>query len=404
MILGMVELLTIRSVRGWARDGDHPTAPVRVRARDGENVLVEMDLDTHPSLLPKPVHSRAHAFCIEFQTPLKYSQFTALSIEAAPRGSDNWSPLPPPLKTWGPFLKIDPPLLQDADRESQLAREAAALEPVKFSFWSDEPGAPSQSGESQPVFVLGAARSGTTALGLALEKGTKYQGFPEGHVLDVAIRLMLAVNAHFEKKETWIAPREKCAYHLGHRDHAEVQGEIIAVLRRLAGGFTTPFWFDKTPTYAMIASVPIIAQAWPNSRFIFMKRRGLENIRSRIRKFSAANFRGDCTDWALIMSGWRTVRDMVPDRFIEIEQRTMLNDAAATAARVGRLLDLESAEVEAFGSSLGRERPEMTDPSANTVSDLKELGWSDEQIEIFRTVCGAEMDAYGYTYDAQYCS
>jgi hypothetical protein len=221
--------------------------------------------------------------------------------------------------------------------------------------------------------------------------------------LDVAIRLVHAVNAHFEKKDSWIPPAEHRAYHLGQRGHSDLRAEIVEMLRRLAGGYTTPFWFDKTPTYAMVASVPLIAQAWPNSRFIFLKRRGLENIRSRIRKFSGANFRGDCHDWALIMSGWRAMRAAVQDRFIEVEQRTMLNDAGSTAARVGRLINLEPAEVDAFGSLLSRERPEVTDPSANIVSDVSELGWSAEQIETFRSVCGAEMEAYGYTYDSQYC-
>ena len=405
MVLGMIELLTSRRVLGWARVGDDPTMPLKVRARDRENVLVQIELGTHPPLLPRHSHETnpAHAFCIEFPAPLKHSQLIGLTIEAAKPGSDCWCTLSPPLKTWGPFLLSDPPLL-DSERESQSVREALARTGPKVPFWSEEAGrAPFEKVESYPVFVLGAARSGTTALCLALEKGTRYRGFPEGHVLDVAIRLVHAVNAHFEKKDAWIPPAEHRAYHLGQRGHSEVRAEIIEMLRRLAGGYTTPFWFDKTPTYAMIASVPVIAQAWPNSRFIFLKRRGLENIRSRMRKFSAANFHGDCHDWALVMSGWRTVRAAVQDRSIEVEQRTMLNDAGSTAARVGRLINLEPAEVDAFGSLLSRERPEVTDPSANIVSDVSELGWSVEQIEMFRSICGAEMEAYGYTYDAQYC-
>jgi hypothetical protein len=275
---------------------------------------------------------------------------------------------------------------------------------MEVPFWSDEAGRkPFESVESCPVFVLGAARSGTTALCVALEKSTRYRGFPEGHVLDVAVRLVNAVNAHFEKKDPWISPVEIAAYHLGQMGYARIQAETIELLKRLAAGYTTPFWFDKTPTYQMIASVPIIAQAWPNGRFIFMKRRGLENMRSRMRKFSRIDFPGSCRDWALIMSAWRTARESVPDRYLELDQRTMVDDVGSTAARVGRLLDLEPAEVEAFAAVLRRERPEATSPSANIITDLSELGWSAEQIEKFRGICGAEMDAYGYTYDAQYC-
>ena len=406
MIAGMIELLTLRRARGWAYVGDDPTMPLTVRARDRETVLVQIELETHRPLLPRHSHenNRAHAFCIEFPALLDHDQLSGLTIEAAPRGSDCWCALPRHFKIWGPYLHSEPPLLRNSDGKSPSAREAVSSKAMGVPFWSDAAGSrPFESVESCPVFVLGAARSGTSALCVALEKGTRYRGFPEGHVLDVAIRLVHAVNAHFEKKTRWISPKEIAAYHLGQMGYARFQAETIDLLRRLAAGYTTPFWFDKTPTYQMIASVPIIAQAWPKGRFIFMKRRGLENICSRMRKSPARNFSGRCRNWAEIMSGWRTVRESVPDRFLEIEQRTMLDDAGSTAARVGRLLDLEPAEVEAFAAALRRERPEVTDPSASIVADLSELGWSAEQIEMFRGICGAEMDAYGYTYDGQYC-
>jgi hypothetical protein len=222
-------------------------------------------------------------------------------------------------------------------------------------------------------------------------------------MLDVACRLVNAVNAHFERKDSWIPIEVSATFHLGRTPHARVQDETIELLRRLAAAYTTPFWCDKTPTPQMIASVPIVAKAWPKSRFIFMKRRGLENVRSRLRKFSQSTFFGHCWQWALIMSEWRSVRETVPDRFIEIDQRSLLLDAGSTAARVGRLLDLDAAEIQAFRAVLGRVRPEATGPPEAIVSDLSELGWSSEQIEIFQRVCGTEMDAYGYTYDAQYC-
>jgi len=271
------------------------------------------------------------------------------------------------------------------------------------SFWSPAAERNVEPVESHPVFVLGAARSGSTALCLALEKGTRYRGFPEGHVLDIATRLVGAVNAHFEKKDAWIPRKDLISYHFGHVTHAGFQAEIFELLRRLAGNYTTPFWFDKTPTYQMVASVPIISQAWPNSRFIFTKRRGLENMRSRILKFAANNFRGSCQDWALIMSGWRTMRNSVPGRYVELDQRALLTDPGWAAARIGRLLDLNDAEIKGCADVLCHERPEATDPSGSIVTDVSELRWSAEQMETFRSICGAEMEAYGYTYDSQYC-
>jgi hypothetical protein len=406
MIVGMVELLTVRGATGWAYDDSDPTMPLIIRARDGESVLVQTQSGELRSPLPLllPQTNQACAFRIEFPARLEERQLAGLTIEAALTGGDRWRALSGPLKIGGAYLHSQPPLLQDSDWESGLPGEAVSPKAKDASFWSARTGEESfDRVESRPVFVVGAARSGTTALCLALERGTRYRGFPEGHVFDVAIRLANAVNAHFEKKARWISPKVCRGYHLGHIAHARFQAEIIELLRRLAAGYTTPYWLDKTPTYEMIASVPLLAQAWPGGRFIFMKRRGLENLRSRLRKFPGINFSGNCRDWAQVMSGWRTVREGVPDRFVEIDQRTMLLDPDSTAERVGRLLDLEPAEVEAFADVLRRERPETTDPSGSIVADPSELGWSAEQMEAFRSICGAEMGVYGYTYGAQYC-
>lgn len=44
-------------------------------------------------------------------------------------------------------------------------------------------------------------------------------------------------------------------------------------------------WVDKTPDPRMIKCVPRLKRAWPNAKFIFVKRRGIENLESRIKKF-----------------------------------------------------------------------------------------------------------------------
>jgi len=406
MIVGMVELLTRRQASGWAHAGDDAAIPLSVRARIGETILARIELEPGQSPPPatSPPNSQAHPFCIEFPTLLDQNQLVGLIVESSRRDCDLWCALPQHLKIWGSYLTGEPPLLPSSDRIPQLAAEDGSPNASQFSFWSNEAGGTSAATiESRPVFVLGSARSGTTVLCAALQQATRYQGFAEGHVLDVAIRLVNAVNAHFEKKDPYIPPAVYAGYHLGQMTRNRLHAESIELLRRLTAGYKTPYFFDKTPTYQMVASVPILAQAWPGARFIFMKRRGLENMASRIRKFAEMDFAGSCRDWAIIMSGWRSVRSVVPNRFVELDQRTLADDPDAAATRVGALLDLEPAEVSAFANVLRHERPEVTDPSASIIADLSELHWSAHQIETFRGVCGAEMDAYGYTYDAKYC-
>jgi hypothetical protein len=129
----------------------------------------------------------------------------------------------------------------------------------------------------------------------------------------------------------------------------------------------------------------------------------LENLRSRIRKFPKAGFLEGCKDWNIVMSGWRLMRDSVPDRFIELDQRILAENPPSAANAVGGLLALDSHEIDAFAAILRNDRPESTGQSSTFVADISELGWSADQIETFRQTCGAEMEAYGYTYDATYC-
>ncbi len=395
-ISGMIELLTPRHAKGWACDHADPSAPLEVRVRERETLLAQVRLER--ALPPGGSYEpRDYSFDLEFPALLSRGQLETLTMEVSRLGSAQWRPLACHFKIGG--SQHIPPVPPGADWKLPPVHDG-----ISKPFWSSaaehRPLSPS---ESYPVFVLGAVRSGTTALCLALSRGTRYRGFPEGHVLDVAIRLINSVNAHFERKDAFIPGRDIASYHLGRIAHARFQDEVIELLRRLAAGYTTPFWFDKTPTYQMIASVPILAYAWPQARFIFMKRRGLENMRSRLRKFNDINFMDKCHDWALIMSGWRTVRDTVPGRYIEVDQRTLADDPEATAAAVGALLALPPSEIEAFAQVLRSERPEATGPSSSIVAGLAELHWSEKQVDVFREKCGAAMEAYGYTYDASYC-
>lgn len=401
MISGMIEQLTPRRVCGWAYDGDDPTASLTIRVREGGSFLTQIHLAFHSAQMTELQDGRipAHSFNFEFPTQLNLDRLPGLTIEATRTGSNQWHALPRHLKigAWPNQL----PVLIDSTWEPTEARNTKPVQDTPF--WSSTlKEASFDEKESRPVFVLGAARSGTTAMGMALEKGTRYQGFPEGHALDIATRLISAVNAHFERKDAYIPARDMASYHMGRIEHSFFEQEIITMLKRLTERYTTPFWYDKTPTYQMIASVPILAHIWPHAKFIFMKRRGLENMRSRIRKFSQMNFYGSCQDWALIMAGWRTIHQTIAGRFIELDQRSLSIAPESTAEALGGLLALDPSEVESVANVLRHERPESTGSSESLITDIAELNWTEKQIETFREICGPQMEAYGYTYDGNY--
>jgi hypothetical protein len=405
MIIGKVEFWISREVTGWVYEESDPAASITVRIREGETVLAQTQAASAALADPEQTianHGR-QSFCIKLSPPMDNLQRKRTVIEAAAEGSGSWCALSRPIWIGTPYLGEGPPLLANYKISTPPSGETPPMK--SRPFWSEkEVAASSSEMESYPVFVVGAARSGTSAMAQALVKATRYQGFAEGHVLDIAIRVGNAVEQHLDRKSIWVKHKDRGGYHLGRMPNARFEAATLAFLRSLTADFTSPYWMDKTPTYQMVASVPVLADAWPNARFLFMKRRGLENVRSRLRKFKGQNPTFACKDWTLIMSGWRNVRSSITGRFLEVDQYDMATDPALTAERVSALLQLDPKEAEGLRDCLSGERPEATGVPQDIVGDVAELGWSDEDLNQFREICGPEMSAYGYTYDGRYRS
>jgi hypothetical protein len=333
-------------------------------------------------------------------------ELAELAAEAALPGTDEWQQLP----RYRPELAPDAP---SAEASGASVGETGPVAPdyVGISldrafgdFWTDAPDRPQIADDGAfPMFVVGAPRSGTSALFAALSRTTRYRGFGEGHLLDIAARLNSEITAHIAYKHRIQSVEAVAQCHLARHSDTRLRSGLHLLLRVAAGGYTTRYWIDKTPSREMVQSVPILAETWPNARFIYLKRRGIENLMSRLRKFPRISFEAQCLDWAAIMSDWRKSRLSIPGRFVEIEQRSLLCDPAGAAAMVGALIGLGPPEIAALAASLSGERAEMTDPTARIIAGIAETGWSEEMIETFRAICGPEMQAYGYTWDASYC-
>lgn len=393
MIQGYLEVVNVDHVIGWAVDEDQPTVPLKVRILLGSRVLGQVAPDiARPDLYRW--ESGKLGFLLAFDKPLSVPELTAVTAEAGRPDTAQWQILPRVMAIEPTIAATDAAPVEEADQHAALAIA---------EFWSDDPARSGRGGEdSSPVFVTGSVRSGTSALCGALRRGTRYRGFYEGHVLDVAIEMVNAAHVHLEKKYRQQPPAAIAEFHLGRYRAPRFHAAVRKLLRQVTAGYTTPFWVDKTPSHELIQSIPILAETWPNARFIFMKRRGLENMMSRLRKFPATSLQLHCNQWSSIMSDWRVARSSIPGRFLELDQRQVLEDPYGAADRMGELLNLDPLEVAALGAGLRILRAEVTDRSARVVADIVETGWTPEMIETFRTVCGPEMEAYGYTYDARY--
>lgn len=250
-----------------------------------------------------------------------------------------------------------------------------------------------------PVFIVGSPRSGTSALVTVL-RYIGYHGFAEGHFLPLLSRIDLLVDNHFYQfRDTGPGVL------LGNIDKRALKRRIFEALRTTVNDLNPDEpWLDKTHHPPMIEAIPIIRELWPGSVFVFAKRRGIENVISRLKKFPDDPFEYACSNWAESMAAWRTIRPQLsPEYFIEVEQRDMIQRPEHTARRLCAFLQVDESAFPGAYTAMSTKRPEESaEGSAYKTSSLAESGWTAEQKETFLKHCETEMKQFGYTMDERY--
>ena len=162
-------------------------------------------------------------------------------------------------------------------------------------------------------------------------------------------------------------------------------------------------WMDKSGNPEMIQAIPILLGLWPDAGFIFAKRRGIENITSRLKKFPGLSFEYHCRDWSRNMSAWRSVRGSPGLQAIEIDQQDMAQNPEKAAAEVARFVGADELVAARITLTFSRERPQQTEEgSATRTLDLNTANWTSEQADMFMRVCWNEMQSFGYSLTQAY--
>ena len=167
---------------------------------------------------------------------------------------------------------------------------------------------------------------------------------------------------------------------------------------------TGQIWFDKTGNPEMIEAIPSLRMMWPDCRFIFAKRRAIENIASRLTKFPGLSFEYHCADWARNMMSWRRVLGAMPDLpHIEIDQHDIAQAPEGAAAALAAFLEVPLSVQSEIMEIFTRDRPQQTEPgSAERTLSVSEHWLDAAGTAVFHKHCDAPMAAYGYTEDERY--
>jgi len=366
---GFLEAIAPDQIRGWAYDPNRPDDHLTVSIFAGDQVLGTTLANGHRhDLQSAGIGHGDHGFAIEFSPLLALDQLGAVEAIAKSDGG-------------------------------QVKLIRAAPPPEVMLNAASNPLIPVVDDQQFPVFILGPARSGTSALALALLKTRRYEGFGEGHLLPLALELLRTVHAHYDANPA----REKDGTMLRHVpvrafERMVRRGFIQLTRTSFPGGH----WIDKTPTVEMVRAAPLMRELWPNARFIFLKRRVIENVISRMRKFPQDPLEYHYMDWCCVMQAWIDIRPVLKGSWIEVDHLDLARTPAEVAAKLSGFLGLSDVQAQKLASSLADDRPEQTSDDFGKVHSIEDLGLTGEERERFFKQCNPVMSAMGYDYSIRY--
>jgi len=232
--------------------------------------------------------------------------------------------------------------------------------------------------QPSPIFVLGAGRSGTSAVVGAI-RAAGIEGFHEGHVFPL-LKGMLANLSEAVEGET----------------RAMVSSVTVkATIDGTFGSHGSRVWLDKTPDHPMIDCVPLIRQVFPGARFIMIYRHPIAFAESRRRKFSEPLLSA-VNEWVKCIESWKANRESLPAScYLQFDCQS-LNDPAMQETLCD-FLQLDSAQRKRFTDYLASERPELTRIRAGALAAFGSL--SDERQFNLRSILFRMLDSLGEYMD-----
>ena len=246
-----------------------------------------------------------------------------------------------------------------------------------------------------PIFVIGSPRSGTSILGNMLRSVLQTPGHAESHVMPLLHSLLHNVDDYFLTNAGAV---ENKAMFLAKTSPDYFKNQLRENFKNLYQENIGSFFIDKTPGFKMIEAVPSIVSVWPDAKFIFAKRRGIENVFSRSRKWPNVPFAGHCADWSGAMSAWIATKETIPAcNRIEIDQADILNEPMKVSSDMVVFLGLDKQLIATMHEYFITQHPEKTqDNPAKAYMDIDETGWTDKQKAIFMEKCADIMNLYNY--------
>lgn len=259
----------------------------------------------------------------------------------------------------------------------------------------------------KPIFVVGSPRSGTSIVAEAIRKSLGDKSQSETHILTAFAEVEKLLHNNFynspaSQNNTMSIARFPLTY---------TKAEVIKLIRNAyTNTFSSELFIDKTPGKLMLSMLDLALYAFPESKVIFCKRRGIENVLSRMKKFKSLTFEQHMNGWVKCFEQWKVSHHKITSLlktdgwYTEIDQYHIANTPEYAASLLAEGLSKDGISTEKLANIFTTSYPEAVDGKINPTCSLESTDWTDEEKHLFLTICSESMFEQGYSVDNTYFS
>jgi hypothetical protein len=239
------------------------------------------------------------------------------------------------------------------------------------------------------VFILGPARSGTSAMFYAMQSVFGLDGEGESHIMPIFQRVAYAFARYAESF------RGMDGVLANRLDAGAFRQLVIDHVRNEYGRiFLNGRFVDKTPGAEAIAGIPLIHDCFPDARIFLMRRSGIEVVQSHIQKFNA-EFKDACEAWAACMAAILEVQNAGADVLL-LDQHDLASAPHTTAAEIATYMGFPEKTQPLAEFFANNKVDRMSEHGWGTRLTLADVPWTAEQKAMFEAICGSYMRAFSF--------
>ncbi|MCB0995702.1 MAG: sulfotransferase [Acidimicrobiales bacterium] len=236
----------------------------------------------------------------------------------------------------------------------------------------------------EPIFVLGAPRSGTSMMQWALRQHPDLWGGPESDFLIPLLSGARAAHAYGTQRGDlhWLSRMG-----VGEAELLRYVGAgINAMYTQRSGGLR---WVEQTPQYTL--HLDEMSQAFPGARFVYMLRNGRDVVNS-MRNFVYPVEHAEASRiWAeFVRAGIEFSEGPLGDRMIVVPYADAVQDAAPTLAALLQLLGLRHVD------DCARFITDKAPINSSFQGGERRIEWSEDEEYQFDTWAGDTMRLLGF--------